>query len=329
MESRTYKNHSRAGRHRQRKIMNLLTLIFILCMGMVILGVYGVIPLPAFLQQQSVIPATAGEDRDPLEQHNQVQQGETVEPDDAGSVDGVIENEIAEQLPGDNLPVEQGLPPAVDISHLKLDQPMIALTFDDGPSQYTWPIIRALESVQGKATFFVVGNRVASHHSVLQQLVFIGCEVGSHSYSHPSLSKLSQEDIRAQLDDTDQLLTEAIGYGTALLRPPYGNINELVRETVGKPLILWSVDTKDWKYRDKAHVVEHVLDNVQDGDIILMHDIYETTAQASQELIPLLHEQGYQLVTVSELFAAKGVTLQPGESYRGRVFEMDRSLTAE
>ena len=203
---------------------------------------------------------------------------------------------------------------------IDVNKPMIALTFDDGPSQYTWPILAALDSVGGRATFFVVGNRVASHNAALQQILAVGCEIGNHSYSHPDLTKLDAENMKAQIQTTDNALEKAVQIKTNFLRPPYGAVNDQLFELAEKPLILWSVDPKDWQNRDKDYLVEYMMLNAHDGDIILLHDIHETTALAAQEFIPKLAEKGYQLVTVSELLAAKGVEAVPGKIYRGRVF---------
>ena len=107
-----------------------------------------------------------------------------------------------------------------------------------------------------------------------------------------------------------------ISVGNVLLRPPYGEHNELVDKTVKVPMIAWSVDSEDWKSRNKDSIVKEVLDHVQDGSIVLMHDLYSTTADAVEYLVPELIKQGYELVTVSELFERKGIEIEAGKLYR-------------
>ncbi|MEE1315045.1 MAG: polysaccharide deacetylase family protein [Faecalimonas sp.] len=194
------------------------------------------------------------------------------------------------------------------------DQPMIALTFDDGPSIYTEAIVNRLEEYNARATFFVMGNRVQPNADLLRKMREIGCEIGNHSYSHPDLTKLTPEQVQAEIESTNQALAEVFGSGASLVRPTYGAVNDPVLQ-MPYPLVHWSVDTTDWQIRDGLAVIDNILGTVQDGDIVLLHDIYETTKDAMMALIPALQERGYQLVTVSELMEARGVTMQPGQKY--------------
>lgn len=143
----------------------------------------------------------------------------------------------------------------------------------------------------------------------------IGCELGSHSYDHANLSKLDDEGIKKQMSDTNENLKKASGSFASVMRPPYGAINDTVKENVGSPMILWNIDTLDWKTRDVQKTIDAVMDHVEDGDIILLHDIHTETVDATIELIPKLEDAGYQLVTVSEMAAAKGVELKDGGKY--------------
>lgn len=195
-------------------------------------------------------------------------------------------------------------------------KPMVALTFDDGPySPVTDRILAKLEEYGGHATFFVVGNRVSTYSASVQRAVKDGCEIGNHTYEHKNLTKLTGVQIQKQLHDTDLAVAYYAGAATSLLRPVGGALNDTVRSSAGKPLINWSIDTLDWKNRNAASVKSRALNNVKDGDIILMHDLYKTTADACDTLIPELVNRGFQLVTVSEMAAAKGRTLQNGTLY--------------
>lgn len=197
-------------------------------------------------------------------------------------------------------------------------KPMIALTFDDGPSKHTWTIVSALHQHNARATFFLVGERVASYEAAIDFILENNNEVANHSFSHANLAKCTEEEILSQITRVDTALQEQHDYTPTLFRVPYGERNEQVLEILkaqGKPVIGWSVDPRDWDVQDKDKIVTHVLSHVKDGDIILMHDLYQPTAEAVVELIPELQKRGYQLVTVSELFQYKGKTLMPGHYY--------------
>lgn len=191
----------------------------------------------------------------------------------------------------------------------------IALTFDDGPSSFTDRLLDCLEENNAKATFFMVGQEIANFPEAVKRMEALGCELGNHTYSHLDLTTLSQEDISQQIGRTDQALLELVGHGATVLRPPYGSINDDVVAEVGTPMIIWSVDTLDWETLDVDQTVEAVMSNAEDGAIILMHDIYDTTVDAAEIIIPKLIEEGYDLVTVHELAEAHGVDLKPGIAY--------------
>jgi peptidoglycan/xylan/chitin deacetylase (PgdA/CDA1 family) len=191
----------------------------------------------------------------------------------------------------------------------------IALTFDDGPSSFTNRLLDCLEENNAKATFFLVGEEVTYFPDEVKRAAELGCEIGNHSYSHTDLTTLDAAGIAEEIGKTDQLLLNLVGHGGTVVRPPYGSVNDTVKQTVGTPMILWSIDTLDWETLDADTTVQTVLDNVKDGDIILMHDIYSTTVDAAQILIPTLIEEGYDLVTIHELAEIKGVTLTTGTTY--------------
>ena len=200
-------------------------------------------------------------------------------------------------------------------SQVDPSKPMVALTFDDGPSAYTSAILDQLEKYDAHATFFVVGNRVSSYASTIKRAYSLGCEIGNHSWSHPQLSAISVQEMKNEISKTDAAIEKVIGEKAALLRPPYGAVDADVKKYAGKPLIHWSIDTLDWSTRNSSSTISSVLNNVKDGSIVLMHDIYAPTRDAAVSLIPTLISRGYQLVTVSEMAAYRGITLQDGTIY--------------
>ncbi len=195
-------------------------------------------------------------------------------------------------------------------------QPAIALTFDDGPSKNpTTRILDVLESYQVHATFFVMGYKAEDYADQLNRAKALGCELGNHSYNHPKLTAISDSKAEKQISRTRKLVKKVTGTAPSLVRPPYGSYNDTVLSLLKAPAILWSLDTRDWKTRDADSTVNAVLSDVKDGDIVLMHDVYEPTADAVERLVPELIDRGYQLVTVHELAALKGEKLKKGKTY--------------
>lgn len=193
-------------------------------------------------------------------------------------------------------------------------RPMLALTFDDGPGKYTDTLLDCLEEYNAHATFFMLGECVSVYPDPVKRMVEIGCEIGSHSWDHPNLTSLSLDQVAKQFADTDQALLNACGQKATVARAPYGAASQNIFATVGKPFFMWSMDTLDWSLLNASAVYDTVLNgDLTDGSIILMHDIHETSVQAALDIIPALIEQGYRLVTLSELAAAKGVDLQNAE----------------
>lgn len=191
----------------------------------------------------------------------------------------------------------------------------IALTFDDGPSSFTDRLLDCLEQNDAKATFFMVGTEIDSFPDEVKRMKKLGCELGNHTYDHTDLTTLSAEDISSEIAQVDERLVNLTGEGASVVRPPYGSVNDTVKTVVGTPMILWSIDTLDWKTLDVESTVEEVMNNVQDGSIILMHDIYSTSVDAAEILIPQLIEDGYQLVTVHELASLHNQKLSAGITY--------------
>lgn len=183
---------------------------------------------------------------------------------------------------------------------------MVALTYDDGPSIYTPRILKTLKENNSVATFFVVGNRVPMYSDTVKKAYGMGCEIGNHTYEHKILTRTDAAGIREQVSKTNATVKNITGTDPIVMRPPGGCVNDTVKSQTGMPMILWSIDTLDWRTRNAASTKTAVLDHVKDGDIVLMHDLYEATANASTTIIPTLVERGYQLVTVSELAECRG-----------------------
>lgn len=178
---------------------------------------------------------------------------------------------------------------------------VIALTFDDGPSKYTDEIIEILKENDANATFFVLGNKVEIYAETIKKSLSYGNEIGNHSYNHKWLAKLSQDEVTEQITKTQEIIKTYTGYTPKLIRPTYGNVNNNIRNASDLDIVLWTVDTMDWKYKSVNTIVKRATSKVKDGDIILMHDIHKRTMLALKKIIPILKEQGYEFVTVSEL----------------------------
>lgn len=197
-------------------------------------------------------------------------------------------------------------------------KPMVALTYDDGPSSGATPrILAALQENGGRATFFMVGQKAEKNPGIIRQMVEQNCEVANHTYDHTLMSKVDAAELASQLARTNQVVADAAGVTPVLMRPCGGVKNEAGMNVIGSismPAVMWSIDTLDWKTRDAQNTIQTVLDQVKDGDIVLMHDLYEATADASETIIPELVKRGFQLVTVSELSSYRG-GMQAGKSY--------------
>ncbi len=196
-------------------------------------------------------------------------------------------------------------------------KPMVALTYDDGPSKNaTTRILNVLEKYNSRATFFVVGSRIDSYKSQLKRTYNLKCEIGNHTYNHKTLTTLSATGVKKELNDTSKKIKAVTGENPVLMRPPGGSYNNnTVKSNTAYPIIMWSVDTRDWESRNSTKIVSHIKSNVRNGSIILMHDLYDSTASATETIVPWLIKNGYQLVTVSELMDAKGVTMKNGVAY--------------
>ena len=193
---------------------------------------------------------------------------------------------------------------------------LIAITYDDGPGPYTGQLLDGLKARDVKATFFMLGSNAARYSSYVERAYREGHQLANHSYDHPQLTTLSESGIRSQIQRTNTLLDKACGKGTSyMVRAPYGSVNSAVFRNAGGPLVLWSVDPLDWKYRNAETVKNNILRQSHDGAIILVHDIHATTIPGSLAAIDILKSRGYEFVTVQELFRRRGITPQKGVQY--------------
>ena len=196
------------------------------------------------------------------------------------------------------------------------DKKLVALTFDDGPSSEVTPrLLDLLTEKNTVATFFMLGRMVRNNPEILKRARNEGHEIASHTMHHQNLIRIPVASAEADINEAKSVFVSITGQTPSLTRPPYGNSNDAVSSIMGTPLILWSVDTLDWKSRDPAAIIEVAMNQVHDGAIILMHDIYPTTAEAVSTLIDILRADGYEFATISELARARNINLSAGVSY--------------
>ena len=193
----------------------------------------------------------------------------------------------------------------------------VALTFDDGPrTSTTSRLLDGLALREIQATFFLVGDRIQGQEALVRRMAEDGHQIGVHSYDHSCISDLSRGDFDLQVGRTRGVLSAVLGSGDFWLRPPYGIIDDAGLRWAGSPVVLWSVDPEDWKDQDTGRVVGSVLSHVEDGSIILLHDIYDSSVDAALQIADALSGQGYCFVTVEQLLQAKGIQPQDGTVYR-------------
>ena len=193
---------------------------------------------------------------------------------------------------------------------------LVALTFDDGPSSATTPrLLDILYEKDVPATFFVLGKMVREAPDIVKRAEREGHIVASHTMYHQNLVRISTQAIKNDIVESTAVFSDILGHAPVLTRPPYGNINNTVRDSVGTPMILWSVDTLDWQNKDPSAILAVTKEQIHDGAIILMHDIYDTTVDAVPIVIDELRKEGYDFVTVPELAEIRGISLQSGTAY--------------
>jgi len=207
--------------------------------------------------------------------------------------------------------------PRISFNYVHVDGSYIALTFDDGPDKKLTPqLLDLLAERHIKATFFVIGQNAAEHPDIVARAAREGHEIGNHSWSHPNFSKMSDENIRRQLHQTDDAIKQATGKRPTLMRPPYGNLSprqkQWIHDEFGYRIVLWDVDPLDWKRPGPSVVCNRIVRETRPGSIVLSHDIHPGTIVAMHDTLNQLEAKGFKFVTVSELIAmAKPETPAP------------------
>ncbi|WP_017586286.1 polysaccharide deacetylase family protein [Nocardiopsis ganjiahuensis] len=188
----------------------------------------------------------------------------------------------------------------------------VALTFDDGPGEYTDELLDILEEHNARATFYLLGSKVGSHKAEVRRMAEEGHEVGNHTWKHDDLATLSADEIKDDAERTDEAIAEVTGEKPRTMRPPYGSLDDTAREAVEQPIVLWDVDTLDWQNRDVDKILDITKDETADGSVILLHDIHETSVDAVPGLLDELKGDDFHFVTVSYLFDGD---LEAGTAY--------------
>lgn len=217
-------------------------------------------------------------------------------------------------LPATPLPPETALTPATKLPV----GPMMALTFDDGPSEYTDAILDVLEANGARATFFVVGQNLADWPDTVGRAVSLGCEIGSHTWAHENYTEADEAMLVRSLMAVRDEMKQTYGYEIRLFRPAGGEINDYICQSAAMmeyPVVIWSASSDDWISQDAAAITEACRSAEADGAIVLLHDLQPWTAEAMRDAVPMLISDGYRLVTVSELFAARQWAAAPGRVY--------------
>ena len=193
---------------------------------------------------------------------------------------------------------------------------IVALTFDDGPGPYTSNLVDILKDNKTSATFFMLGKNINIYKDTVLKVHESGMEIGYHSYNHKNFKRQKLQEIKEEFNKSNSILKSITGDTFHLIRPPYGEINNKIKDALDASFILWNIDTLDWKNKDSDYLTDYVLKEVNDGNIILFHDIHKTSIDAINKLLPLLYVNGYQVVTVSKLAEVTGTNLELHKTYR-------------
>ncbi len=225
-----------------------------------------------------------------------------------------IETYLKEEYKMDDIVIPVLTPTKRNLNKYK-NKKLIALTFDDGPSNNTKYFIKELQKRDALVTFFVVGNRVKKYEDVLKEAYLMGNQIGSHTYSHKNLLYLNEEEITKEIEKTNEAIYNVIGTKPTIIRVPYGNINKKIRSISNMNHILWNVDTLDWKYKNSNRVYKEIIKHAEDGNIILLHDIFKTSVNGVLKAIDELKKQGYGFVTIDEMVYLKNIKLDKSKTY--------------
>ena len=200
--------------------------------------------------------------------------------------------------------------------HADAGDKLVALTFDDGPGPYTARLLDGLKERGVVVTFFMLGSRAEAYPAIVKRAYEEGHQIANHSYSHAEMTALGDAAVQNEFSRTADLLYQNSGGAeNCIVRLPYGSSSARVRSLIDAPIIVWSVDPVDWKYRNAATVRQNIASGVFDGAIVLAHDIHSTTVEGALAAIDDLLARGYEFVTVNELFRRRGVPMENGVEY--------------
>ena len=202
------------------------------------------------------------------------------------------------------------------ITPIDKNKKLVAFTFDDGPSVYTLEIAEVLKEFKANATFFMVGYNIKIRNSVVLDLYNKGFELGNHTIDHSRLTRFDCGKVEAKIEENNDLVINIINEKMKLFRPTYGALNSEIKPCIKYPIILWSVDSRDWESQNVENITYEVISNIKDGDIVLFHDLQKTTLDSIKIILPLLYDDNFQVVSVSELFKAKEIPLENSKVYR-------------
>lgn len=208
-----------------------------------------------------------------------------------------------------------GAVPAEGGAELPAGEKYVALTFDDGPRRGTTDrLLDGLKERGAKATFFLIGQQIEDNAALVTRMAEEGHQIGNHTWSHQRLDGAHPDEAAQEVERTEAALEALLGGGEYWLRPPYGQVSE--DAAFGVPLVKWSVDPRDWESRNADKVTQAILEHVEPGSIILLHDIYPTSVDAALRVVDRLQGEGYWFVTVEELLWLSGVKPEAGRMYR-------------
>ena len=193
---------------------------------------------------------------------------------------------------------------------------LVAFTFDDGPIKETTEVLLdGLRLRNVKATFFVLGAQCEEFPDILKKIAEDGHQIGGHGYNHKNLPLLKQKEIEEQINKTNEIIESIIGERPKIFRPAYGNYNRKVIKYSEMPIILWSIDTEDWRVRNAQRIYDRYIDKIKDGDIVLFHDKFPSSVEAALMMIDELKRRGFSFVTIEEMANLKNIELNSFSQY--------------
>ena len=216
--------------------------------------------------------------------------------------DGILYKKVPEVV---EVPKEKVLP----------NKKLVCLTFDDGPSKYTDELLEILHANKSKATFFISGNNIVNNKEIIKRIDTYGNQIGNHGYTHIPFTNMDIDDVNVEIAMTSTMLIDLGINISNIVRPPFGKLNESLKEQIHAPFILYNIDPEDWKHQDKGYIKQVIKSRIEDGSIILLHDQYKETIEAVRELIPELQNEGYEFVTINEMQKKFDISLIPGMVY--------------